>query len=373
MTEQTEHAVETRIEDAPVAPAVADTPAPPPASEEQAEPPHIGVDRAALGRKFAERRRSREDDIAFDGSFAPHELRAGRLTQEVADATPEGLPDATEPGAAADRKHRLVVRREEREVDDDELRRLAQIGAAGESYLAETKSLRDEAAALRNMALAPQPDEHAADESAPPIADPLAPIVEKLQYGPPDEAANALREIIARAQDPEATRRAIYLHQRELDVGRAKGAYEAFIARPENAALLKDRRNELVMQDIYYDEVARDLRALGVPEDAIPKDRERLVETHRFHRIHGQRVRDTTALLEASRQAYREWRGDGGAAKPRHTIAVNLDRGARRAAIPQQPARAAAPQPQAAGRPVPTTRSAAVDTILANRRRNIVT
>src|SRR5262249_35658050 len=153
----------------------------------------IGVDRAALGRKFAERRAAQDDDIAFDGSFAPEELRAGRLTQE----TDEPSADDSDPEA---RRHRLVVRREEREVDEDELLRLAQIGAAGESYLAETKSLRDEAAALRNIALHPHPDaESASDTDAPPIADdPLKAIVEKIQFGPPEEAAEALREVIAR-------------------------------------------------------------------------------------------------------------------------------------------------------------------------------
>src|SRR5689334_9932766 len=138
MTEHTEHAIENQIPDTPVAPAVAETPVPPLAAEEQSEPAHVGVDRAALGRKFAERRRSRDDDIAFDGSFARDELRAGRLTQELVDAqhSPEGSADTAEPDTAAGRKHRLVVRREEREVNDDELQRLAQIGAAGESYLA---------------------------------------------------------------------------------------------------------------------------------------------------------------------------------------------------------------------------------------------
>jgi hypothetical protein len=387
MTENTtERAVESEIADTPLAPAIAEAPAAPAAARdddvERNTRATIGVDRAALGRKFAERRAAAEDDIAFAGSFAPDELRAGRLTQETPEATDETAPDAPAEDASDAElpRHRLVVRREEREVDQNELLRLAQIGAAGESYLAETKSLRDEAAALRNIALHPHPDAQSASQSdEPPIADdPLKTIVEKIQYGPPEEAADALREVITRAQDPEATRKAIYLHQREIDVGRAKSAYQAFAAKADNAALLRDRRNELVMQDLYYEEVARDLRALGLPTDQIPADRPRLVETHRFHRIHGQRVRDTQSLLEASREAFLDWRGgrnrDNTSAAPRpSTIAVNVDRSARRAAIPPQPARAAAPQRQEAARAVPTSRSAAVDKMLQGRRRAIVT
>jgi hypothetical protein len=382
----TEHAIETRIDDTPLAPAAEQGAPPPPDSAPAREAPAaIGVDRAALGRKFAAQRRAQDEDIAFAGSFAPDELRAGHLTQDSADPSAASQAEPPPDGAsddAAPRKHRLVVRREEREVDDDELRRLAQIGAAGESYLAETKSLRDEAAALRNIAAQrPHPDDDdPADTDAPPNAgDPLQAIVEKIQYGPPEEAADALREVIARAQDPEATRKAIYLHQRDLDVNRAKAAYQAFAGKRQNADLLNDRRNELVLQDLYYDEIARDLRALGLPAEQIPQDRTHLVETHRFHRIHGQRVRDTTALLEASRDAFLDWRGPRGAeqnpaAQPRgNTISVSVDRSARRAAIPQQPARAAAPQHREASRQVPSSRSAAVDKMLHGRRRAIVT
>lgn len=358
--------------------------------------PDGSIDRFAIARKFDRRRRDADEPIGFRGADTdPTTLRSGRLTQELPDEPAAQAQPGAQAGTAEDaapdgegtapKTHRLVVRREEREVDEDELHRLAQIGAAGESYLADARRILDEATALRNAAV-PRPHPDAVDSAQPnalddaeqtphPADDPLVSIVEKIQFGDPKEGAAALREALAGTHDTDAAR-AVYDHHRRLDLGRAQTALESF--RSRNADLLTDPMTETVMEKLYYDGLRQDLGKLGVPTDAIPTDTARLVETHRFHRIHGQPVRDTAALLEGAKDAFIRWKGSEQAPTARQgepqRVAVTVDRAERRRAIPQQPARAAVPaSSETRAAPQASTRSEAVRKMMARRGQLVVT
>lgn len=382
-----------------------------------------GIDRAAIGRKFAKNRAESSEDIPFDGNFGREQVLAGRLTQEQAEPEPppEGgteqhqqQPQARASGPSdsqAPQKFTLTVYDEPIEMEIgrvaelagltvDEVKasptaavRIAQREIASQKRLDEAKKFgRDtrETSARRDHTGEGQNQPDAADHGNPDAEtvenqDDLRSVVEKIQFGTPDEGAEALRTVIDQARSngasPEEIRKEVYMHQRQLDVGRAKTAYDDFLAKPENAVLVKDPNAHAVMENLYYSEVAADLRKLGMSEDQIPtSDRERLVEIHRFHRINGARVRETAALLDASKQGFETWKKGGqGQTTPnpppqnRREIEVRLDRSDRRAGIPSQPARAAVPPPSTTPRPAPSSRSAAVAKMLKGRGRAIVT
>lgn len=376
---------------------------PEPAGDDDAAPRVPGgFDRLAIGRKAAKRRVDAGDDVPFT-TFADPALRGGSAIREQPDEpepakdttteTPEarasGPSDSGDPKPA---KRVIKVRGEEREVDDTELTRLAQIGAAGESYLTEAKSTLTQAEErLRTVKGLQHPEGTTTDASAARTepgtevdpqhpADDIRQAVERIQYGTPEEAAEAFQSAITKAvkdaTNPQEARKQVYLHHAQLDRARSQTAFETFAAKPENSVLIKDPNAETVMQRLYYDEVRADLKKLGMPEDQIPQDRDRLVETHRFHRVNGQPVRDTSALLDASKQGFMTWKGgqkDPTPAPAMRKVEVKLDRTQRRSAIPSQPQRATAPAPAASAQSVPQGRKAAVDKLLANRRRAVVT
>jgi hypothetical protein len=133
------------------------------------------------------------------------------------------------------------------------------------------------------------------------------------------------------------------------------------------------------MEAAFYNGLRQDLKNLGYTDDQLPRANERLVEAHRFHRIQGQDVRDTAALLEDSRQAVEKFRGPRAGeftppARKDNSVAVRVDRSERRAGIPLQPARSALPaSSSAAPQLVQNARKAAVQKMAASGRRLIST
>jgi hypothetical protein len=116
-----------------------------------------------------------------------------------------------------------------------------------------------------------------------------------------------------------------------------------------NKELFADELAEPAMEKLYSNALRDDLRQLGVPEDRIPLRSKDLQDWHRFYRTQGQPVRDTKTLFNNVVERFREYRGapqqqqqeaNPDPAQP----TVSLDRSARRATIPTQPARSAAPQ-----------------------------
>jgi hypothetical protein len=201
-------------------------------------------------------------------------------------------------------------------------------------------------------------------------------LAERLQFGSPDEAAAVIASLRkAGTTDPDAIRRAVYDTQRATDVTKAKRSYDVFVGANED--LVKDPIAHAAMEAAFYNGLRADLRNLGYTDEQIPRANERLVEAHRFHRIQGQDVRDTTALLEDSRQAVERFRGPRGEQTPParkdNSVSVRVDRSERRAGIPLQPARSALPASSAAAQPVQNARKAAVQKMAASGRRVIST
>jgi hypothetical protein len=347
------------------APGVAGQPAiepPAPAADAERAPVEIdsNVDRANIAQKFAAKRAAENAGQPFSGNMGDPALRAGVASVVQPEPDPEPKPDDNAPPAEAREsgpfdsgakpKHKLVVRRDVREVDDDELIRLAQIGAANESYLGEARKLLDET--RRVVSSRPHPDagepdaERTGDDDVdqPHKDDPFAEAAKKVRFGDDEEAAEALRTTTVQVAGQEAAK-AVYNQQRQLDVARATRAYTTF--KESNADLIADPIAETAMERIYHDELRNDLRKIGYPDDKIPKNRDALVETHRFHRIHGQPVRETSELLDAAKTGFANWRGgqrQEPAPRSQSGLEVTVDRTERRAAIPQQPTRAAIPQ-----------------------------
>jgi hypothetical protein len=200
-------------------------------------------------------------------------------------------------------------------------------------------------------------------------------LAERLQFGSPDEAAAVIASLRkAGTTDPDAIRRAVYDTQRATDVTKAKRSYDVFVRTNED--LVKDPIAHAAMEAAFYNGLRADLRNLGYTDEQIPRANERLVEAHRFHRIQGQDVRDTAALLEDSRAAVERFRGPRGEQAPparKDQVTVRVDRSERRAGIPLQPARSALPTSSVAAQPVQNARKTAVQKMAASGRRVIST
>ena len=359
MTEATDKPLEQVVEP------VADTEMAPIESESGGEPPHIDdddgepqqpvenpvfADRARIAARFKAQREQRQEEIA----------------QEVADAPADDTP----------RTIKVKVRHEIRELPENEVIAAAQKTLAGDGYLEEARRLLEDAKqaarphqgellAHTNPQTGEADQSHQTDDRA---------LAERLQFGSPDEAAEVIASLRKAGTTDDAIRRAVYDTQRATDVTKAKRSYDVFVR--ANADLVKDPIAHAAVEAAFYDGLKSDLRKLGYTDDQLPRANERLVEAHRFHRIQGQDVRDTAALLEDSKQAVEKFRGarSGEPTPParKDSVTVRLDRSERRAGIPLQPARSALPSPSST-QPVQNARKAAVQKMAASGRRVIST
>jgi hypothetical protein len=348
---------------------VADTEMP---IEAGGEPPHIDdddgsepqpvenpvfADRARIAERFKAQREQRQEDIVN----AAQEEIAGAPTDQPQDAP---------------RTIKVKVRHEIRELPENEVIAAAQKTLAGDGYLEEARRLLEDAKQVarphqgENPASNPRTGEadqsHQTDDRA---------LAERLQFGSPDEAAEVIASLRKAGTTDDAIRRTVYDTQRATDVTKAKRSYDVFVRANED--LVKDPIAHAAMEAAFYNGLKSDLRKLGYTDDQLPRANERLVEAHRFHRIQGQDVRDTAALLEDSRQAVEKFRGARSSEQPapparKDSVTVRLDRSERRAGIPLQPARSALPSPSNT-QPVQNARKAAVQKMAASGRRVIST
>jgi len=324
----------------------------------------VFADRARIAERFKAQREQRQGEQA---EIAAQEQIAGDVPADQQDAP---------------RTIKVKVRHEIRELPENEVIAAAQKTLAGDGYLEEARRLLEDAKQVVSRPHQGEDPAHAnrqagaADDQSHQTDDDRA-LAERLQFGSPDDAAEVIAQLRkAGTTDPDAIRRAVYDTQRATDVTKAKRSYDKFVS--DNEDLVKDPIAHAAMEAAFYHGLRSDLRNLGYTDDQLPRANERLVEAHRFHRIQGQDVRDTAALLEESREAVEKFRGRSGEqhAPParKDSVSVRVDRSERRAGIPLQPARSALPSPSnAATQPVQNARKAAVQKMAASGRRVIST
>jgi hypothetical protein len=298
-------------------------------------------------------------------------------------AEPEGEP-AAEPEPAAPPKHKLKVHGQEVELSLDDIIAKAQIALASENILEDAKSKHKEldsilADARNKVARVDRPAQHQGqqtntqsptgeqpDPSAPEHhEDPIAKLVETLQFGDPNEARALLQKTIADSskQVVEQT----LLNQRLRDEG-ARAAKVLADFEGKHPEIAKDPMARAAIEAKLLDVQTQEIIALGIDPntlrpDGLPPTPGDIAAAHRWYRSEGYKVTPVEHQLETAIESYRAWKGiktenpadpQAGKAPPR--IEVNVDREKRRAAIQQQPSQAGIQQRPAAPQPAPQPR-----------------
>lgn len=333
----------------------ADKPAPVPMSPHDAK-------RMAMADRF-----KRQDDRPFDGDMTKGENLYGDVAAEelAADpAAPEpGVPeqDRQPEPPAPEKKYTIKVRGKDVQLTEAELLERASKVEAADSYLAESRDLLEQAKQVRSGRAAADPqhpegenraqgdeqdrDDHQTDTRRPGID--LKAVVEKIQFGEPEEAAKELAEAI----EAVAEKRANEGHVKRLvtnDLAKSQTELKAF--REANPELDKDPIASNAIENMIYRIYREEIAKLGVDEAQIPKDPKDLADWHRLYRVHGYEVSKTADILQKAKASFEAWRGvpsKDQAPAPRKDSArvqVNVDRTERRMQIPVQPSRGVAPR-----------------------------
>ncbi len=316
--------------------------------------------RQAMADRF---KRPDVEERPFDGDMT----KAENLYGDVANEELQVDPNLPEPGVPADRKEPAaqprmltrIVRGKEVTKSEDEWLDLAMKVDAADSYLAESQQLLKDAKEIRQQRAGQDPqrpegqtseqddrtDEDDRQTSRRPGID-LKGVVEKIQFGDPEEAAAEL----AKAIDAVATKQVNEGHVARLvsnDLARAKLDLKAFS--DANPDLASDPLASNLIENLVYSVYREEIKALGVDEAQIPKDPKALADWHRLYRVHGHTVSKTADVLQKAKVKFDEWRGVKSEPKPaprkgEARVEVNVDRTERRMAIPVQPSRAVAPR-----------------------------
>lgn len=358
----------------------------------KAPPPNPRAARmAAIADRLKAERRG-ENAPEFTGDMADPAQTAGVFGRPQ-DAEGEGQgqgegEDAAPAPGAEKRKFKLKVRQQEIELDEDAVLSAAQKALAADSYFEEGKQFLEKAKEVygeSRRGSTPRPhqdDSHRATDDDEPLPEPdpsarphqgddaFETLIEEIQLGDKSEAAAKLRTAITQAVSEGADSALIGQKMRD-DFSETMLTFEKF--KSENAALANDKAANAVMKELIFDGYRDDLRAIGVPEDRIPKADTELADWHRFYRVKGHKVRTTEKLLTDVKTAYVSWRGaaPGQQANPSPAPRpgqprVAIDRSERRQAIPTQPTRASAP-PQRAPTAIPQRR--AREAVMADMRK----
>jgi len=331
--------------------------------------------RAQIAAKF--RRVEPEDEVPFDGDMSNPANLYGEFGRAV---DPDADEDPDDAASVVGSRERVVAEPQERDDDqqprmitrkvrgrdvtmseDEWLDRASQVTAA-DSYLEEARETLKAAREIKAGRAAPtdqHPDRKDSthdDELDPPVLDDdtqhpetsLRDIVEKIQFGDVDEAADLLGKAIQREAKKEAKTGALQTVF-DQDLKRSQKALKDFgtahpeLADDEDAAMLIERRMYILYRE--------DMKKLGLDDSQIPKDNAEAANWHRFYRVNGYEVRPTSALLEAAGKHVSKRLGVGQVdpssqpqRKEKPRVAVNVDRDARRQNIPLQPQRAVVPR-----------------------------
>ncbi len=383
-----------------------EAPAPVPIEREASEPapkPKSAVEarteRLNAKAKRLQEARSAEKPPEFTGDFSEPGQTTGNIGKPEFDLKPEFVKDGqeapTDPSqttakgpetgpsdSQTKKKFKLKVRHQDLEMDEDQVLALAQKAAAADSYFEDGRRFYEEArrqADSRRAAGAPQQGQPRAQDEQPhdpsqgdPHQDPLAAVLEKVQFGAdPKEAAKELRAVVNQTVQQTAlntSQRALVQQKMAEDVTETLTEFQRI--KSENPTLFADEFAEPIMQKLLVDGYKEDLRKIGVPENRIPANPNDLADWHRFYRIKGQPVRKAATLLNDVKQRYSDWRsGTQQTNKPvdaNQRVAVNRDE--RRASIPSQPTRSAAPAQVPQTAPQRKTREQVLADMRASRR-----
>lgn len=338
---------------------------------------------------IAARFRPESNDTAFDGDLTRPENLYGAAAQEQLEPEPgaDALVGGEAPPAAPQAQPQMITRTVRGKAvtrSIDEWLELASKVEAADSYLEEGRSLLEDAKTLKAERAGrdrQHPDgqsstqndglDNDADGRTQHPASETKVLIEKIQFGDPEEAAAELDRLI----DKRADKRTDEKHQTRLfqnDLARSQKALADFVA--ANPDLANDELSALGIERQMYKLYREDIVKLGeVDEAQIPKDPNTIANWHRWYRVNGREVRNTPDLLNKAKEGFVAWRGTS--PKPTTTqqaprreaprVEINVDRDARRAAIPLQPTRAVAPRRDAVLAPKPTSDS---DVVKAMRR-----
>lgn len=313
--------------------------------------------------------------------------------EPAAAADDQGQPEP----AAPPQKVKIKVRGQEQEVLMDDLIAKAQIAYAADNYLDEAKGKLGEVDALlrQTRQQAPRAGQDGTHPAAPQSAQPAEPsqgqpetpqhpedsldgLIEAIQFGNPEDAQALLKTTIAsEASKAVAT---TLQQQRFKDEGArtAKVVKDFETAHPD---LASDPMARAAIEANILAQQTKDIAALGIDPatmrpDGLPPTPGDIANAHRYYRTEGFNVTAPDKMLEQAADALLEWRGVKKPATPNQPAApaqaqphvdVTIDRTARRAAIPQQPARSAAPRPAQQQAPAPRDRSTIVQDMIAKR------
>lgn len=324
----------------------------------------------------------REEDRPFDGDFTKPENLYGEVADppaEQVDPEPSVVGEVIQPAPIEQPKTRtLKIRGQDVVMTEDQILAAAQKTLAADTYLEDARKLLEEAKTIKAERAGRDPQHPEGQSSAQEDELDIDPtsrtrhpasetkeIVEKIQFGDPDEAAQLLDQLI----DKRAGKRAEEGHVERLfnnDLAKSQKALKDF--RDANPELDKDEIAAQIIEANMYKIYREELLSLGLDEAKLPKTNAELANWHRLQRVHGFAVSDTPKLLNEAKARLEKWRGTSiapkpavPAAKPAPRLEVNVNRTERRAAIPNQPNRASLPPPSANAAPQKTTGSDVVN------------
>jgi len=251
----------------------------------------------------------------------------------------------------------------------DEILAAAQKTLAADTYLEDARKLLEEAKDIKAERAGRDPQhpegrthtqddgdiDPATDTSQHPD-DEFEQLAESLQYGDPKENGKRLKGLVQK----EANKAASEDHINRLfnnDLAKSQQALKAFEA--ANPDLAKDELSRSAIEKIMYGLYREDIVKLGLDESQIPSTPRVLANWHRFYKVNGHEVRNTSEMLETAKTKLNAWRGGSPTPKPAARkeaprVEVNVDRTRRREAIPNQPNRAVVPRRDAQQAPAKT-------------------
>lgn len=332
----------------------------------------------------------------FARSGMPPELLGlaaqGDVPTPAAEASQEQVSEEEPEPAAPPAKRKLKVRGQEVELTEDEVVAAAQKFLAADNYLDEAKSKMEEVnrllagarqtqptarsdqpttpqGARQNATQSADPDE----DLAPAVADtpdPYVELAEKIQFGDSADAAKSLATLVT-MEAGRQSEKALLDQRMRSDALQSQRIVQKFSE--EHPELAKDEFASAAMEKHLYRLQVEDMAKFWSPEE-IPQTPADVARWHQYCRAQGLEVRDVGTLLTTARDNFLAWKGTpatpqtSAASSGAPKIAVNVDRAARRAAVPLQPTRTVTARPDSVSAPPSTqTRSDIVKQMMNQR------